>query len=299
MRQLRENFLLNLEDAVRERDALQIIRLTRQYNLRKTQMEREEGISGDERGRAFQEELRQIEYQRQERIRQLAVEHARRLQEIELQAQRERDKAQLEYERKREEEKARYEESKADRKEKLDEQLLALDEEIQNRINKIVAGLQKEFSLSQDQLIKIGDLYAAYYGPGSQFDAAVGYAIQRLYQLELMRARLRMITGKIGSGWSGMPTEPSKAEGGTIIANEPTTVTFGEAGAEIATFTPLNRAGVNTNQVTGSLPAGMGGGSGGKYVVGISLSPGLEGKIVGQALDQAADIIFKLERART
>ena len=44
----------------------------------------------------------------------------------------------------------------------------------------------------------------------------------------------------------------------------------------------------------------MGGvGSGGKYVVGISLSPGLEGKIVGQALDQAADIIFKLERART
>ena len=89
------------------------------------------------------------------------------------------------------------------------------------------------------------------------------------------------------------------AEGGIVIANKPTTVTFGEAGAEIATFTPLNRAGVNTNQVTGSLPAGVGGGGGGgKYVVGISLSPGLEGKIVGQALDQAADIIFKLERAR-
>ena len=298
MRQLRENFLLSLEDAVRERDALQIIRLTRQYNLRKTQMEREEGLSGEERANAFQEELRQIEFQRQERIRQLGIEHARRLQEIELQAQRERAKAQLEYERKQEEEKARYEESKADLQERRDEQFADLDKSIQDRINKIISGLQKEFSLTKEQLVKIGNLYAAYYGPGSQFDVAIGYAIARLGQLQIMYARMRMIMGMTGSGWSGMPGVPSKAEGGIVIANKPTTVTFGEAGAEMATFTPLNRAGVNTNQVIGNLPAGVGGGGGGKYVVGISLSPGLEGKIVDQALDQASEIMFKIERAR-
>ena len=300
MRQLRENFLLNLEDAVRERDALQIIRLTRQYNLRKTQMEREDGLSGEERSNAFAEELRQIEYQRQERIRQLGIEHARKLQEIELQAQRERDKAQLEYERRREEEKARYEQDKIDRKERKDEQLLELDADIQERINKIVAGLAQELSLSEAELKQYGALYASYLGPGSQFDATIEYAIQRMHQLTLMAARINLLMGRTTSGWGG-PFEPppGQAEGGTIIANEPTTVTFGEAGAEMATFTPLNRAGVNTNQVTGSLPAGVGGGGGGgKYVVGISLSPGLEGKIVGQALDQAADIIFKLERAR-
>ena len=38
------------------------------------------------------------------------------------------------------------------------------------------------------------------------------------------------------------------AEGGTVIANKPTTVTFGEAGLEAATFTPLSRAGVNTGR---------------------------------------------------
>jgi hypothetical protein len=51
--------------------------------------------------------------------------------------------------------------------------------------------------------------------------------------------------------------------------------------------------------VTGNLPAGVGGGSrGGKYVVGISLSPGLEGKIVDQSMNEMSDILFKLERAR-
>ena len=131
---------------------------------------------------------------------------------------------------------------------------------------------------------------------------AIDYAIQRLAQLNAFHRRTMAMMGFAALGGKTPAEEfgETHAEGGTVIANKPTTVTFGEAGAEIATFTPLNRAGVNTNQVSGSLPAGVGGGGGGgKYVVRISLSPGLEGKIVGQALDQAADIIFKLERART
>ena len=302
MRQLRENFLLNLEDAVRERDALQIIRLTRQYNLRKTQMEREEGLSGEERANAHQEQLRQIEQQRLERQRQLAIEHQRRLQDIAVQAERERAKAQLDFLRRQEDEKARALAEDTARDEKFNQDMLDLQTEIDARNQMVFDGLREQYKLTAKELENIGKLWDAYYGPGSQIDSSITYAIQRLAQLELMYARVRAMIGQvnIGSGWSGLPPAPGQAEGGTVIANKPTTVTFGEAGLEAATFTPLNRAGVNTNQVSGSLPAGMGGGGGGgKYVVGISLSPGLEGKIVGQALDQAADIIFKLERART
>src|SRR3989304_1637000 len=74
------------------------MRLTRQYNLQRQQMIREEGINKDERTRQYQEEVRKIEQERQERMRSLALEHAERLREIDLQAQRERERAALEYE---------------------------------------------------------------------------------------------------------------------------------------------------------------------------------------------------------
>ena len=298
MRQLRENFLLNLEDAVRERDALQIIRLTRQYNLRKTQMEREEGLSGNERGRAFEEELRKIEQQRLERQRQLAIEHQRRLDDIALQAERERAQALVDFNRKEEDEKARWVEEAIARGEKFNQEMLDLQAEIDERNQKVLDGLLAQKSLTAEQLEQIGALYTHFYGPGGPIDAAVAYALARLAQVRAMNARINAFVNP-NLQFGGNTFGDGQAEGGTIIANKPTTVTFGEAGAEIATFTPLNRAGVNTNQVTGSMPAGMGGGGGGgKYVVGISLSPGLEGKIVDQALGQASDIIFKLERAR-
>jgi hypothetical protein len=101
LRQLRENFLLDLEDAVRERDARQIIRLTRQFNLRRTQMVREEKLNKTDREAQFQEELKQIERQKQERLRQLAVEHQRRLEDIARQAERERAQARIDAKKKK------------------------------------------------------------------------------------------------------------------------------------------------------------------------------------------------------
>ncbi|MGB2783015.1 MAG: hypothetical protein WBC45_03620, partial [Atribacterota bacterium] len=198
MRQLRENFLLNLEDAVRERDALQIIRLTRQYNLRKTQMEREGALSGADRKNAFQEELRQIEQQRLERQRQLAIENQRRLAEIELQARREIDKANELARRKEEEEAMRADEAALARADRLEEDLLALDGAIQDRINKVISGLQQEFDLTAEEMGKLAALYASAYGPGSQYDVAIGYAIGRAHQLTLAWIRLRQVMGMGG-----------------------------------------------------------------------------------------------------
>lgn len=300
MRQLRENFLLNLEDAVRERDALQIIRLTRQYNLRKTQMERENKLSIDDRADAYQEQLRQIEQQRLERQRQLAIEHQRRLEDIAVQAERERAQAKVNFERRQEDERARIKEQQDERKEKFNEAMTELDEQIQERINKMVSGLQEEYGLSKTELEAIGELYMSIYGPGGPIDVAIGYAIARIAQLNALYVRLRAIMA--GLGVTGpTPAEihgAQHAEGGTVIASKPTTVTFGEAGPEIATFTPLSRAGVNTGRVTGNLPAGVSGRGGGKHVVGISLSPGLEGKIVNRTMDEMSEVLVRIERAR-
>jgi len=263
-------------------------------------MERENKLSGDDRSDAFQEQLRQIEQQRLERQRQLAIEHQRRLEDIARQAERERAKAALDFQRKQEDEKARASAEATARTEKFKADMLALDEQIQERINKLLEGLAKEYGLSKAELEQIDKLYYdIYLNADSSFNKGIDHAIERLAQLNAMHQRVMALLFRTLPGQPTPEEARGHAEGGIVIANKPTTVTFGEAGPEVAMFTPLSRAGVNTGRVTGNLPAGLGGGSaGGKHTVGISLSPGLEGKIIDQTMDEMSEVLIKIERAR-
>jgi len=301
MRQLREGFLMDLEDAVRERDALQIIRLIRQYNLRRNQMIREEDIAKDERRRAFEEELRQIEYQRQERLRQLYLEHQQRLAEIQLQAEREREQAERDYQRRIAEENRRYSERVQKRREQQDEQLEELEEDIQDRVNKVLEGLEEEHNLSAEKLEAIAKLYEQTYGPNSRIDRALYWFLQRLAQVQEMMNRFRAMK------MAGMTFIPPgfmqdyddagpQAEGGAIIARRPTVAVFGEAGAELATFTPLNKLESPTAPLAGQMPDKTP--TEGRLRLEMLLSPDLEAKIVDDTLGEVADVIYVLERER-
>ena len=302
LRQLRENFLFDLEDAVAERDARQIMRLTRQYNLRRDQMVREEKISGDDKQSAFEEELRQIEFQRQERLQQLAIEHERRIQEIALQASRERAQAAIDYERRKAEEATRVEEEKKERADRRQEQLDKLDEDTQDRVNKIIAGLMKEYSATRDWLNPISELYENTYGPNGRIDAALQWYQQRLMQTWLLQQKLKLMQGNAsGSGWSGLPPDyddaGGQAKGGTIIARKPTVALFGEAGPEMATFTPLNNL-AETTPFGGQAPEGARDSKMGKLRLEMLLSPDLEARIVDDTLNEVADVIYTIERER-
>jgi hypothetical protein len=88
-----------------------------------------------------------------------------------------------------------------------------------------------------------------------------------------------------------------QAEGGTIIARKPTVAVFGEAGPEMAQFTPLNRLGANApaqikpmdiDQMTRD----------GRIRLEMLLSPDLEARIVDNTLGEIADVNFTIERAR-
>ena len=296
MRQLRENFLLSLEDAVRERDATQIMRLTRQYNLQRQQMIREEGINKDERTRQYQEEVRRIEQERQERMRSLALEHAERLREIDLQAQRERERAALEYERRKADEVARVAEQKEDRALRRDEQFADLDKDIQDRIDKIVAGLWKEQQVTAKQLDAIATLYEQTYGPGSRIDSAIKYYI----------ALLAALAGASSPRFDEEIPKPKPktrfddegfATGGAMVARKPTRALFGEREPELAVFIPLSKLASKQN-VNAPAPTGARAEGGGKYRVEVALSPDLIGKVVDTTMDQVGDIIFSIERAK-
>jgi hypothetical protein len=303
LRQLRENFLFDLEDAVRERDARQIIRLTRQYNMRRDQLIREEKIAKDDRQSAFEEELRQIEFQRQQRLQQLAIEHQRRLEEIAIQAERERAQAALDYERKKQEEAERYEEDKEKREERLQEQLDKLDEDTQKRVNKIIESLMKEYEATRAWLNPIAQLYENTYGPNSRIDNALVWYQRRLQQTWLLQQKLKLMQ-HIGSYPGGSPGAfkemeyaGERARGGTIVADKPTVAIFGEAGPEVATFTPLNKI-AGQSDMGGQIPMGARDPLTGKLRIEMMLSPDLETNIIDSALNEGADVIYTIERER-
>ena len=78
-------------------------------------------------------------------------------------------------------------------------------------------------------------------------------------------------------------------------ANRPTTVTFGEAGLEMATFTPIGRNGKDVNKVFSAI-SGNSGGSKERAIVELLLSPDLEGRIVNNSVNKTAEIIVNTMR---
>ncbi|MHA2219375.1 MAG: hypothetical protein ACXACY_25965, partial [Candidatus Hodarchaeales archaeon] len=291
LRQLRENFLLNLEDAVRERDARQIIRLTRQFNLRRSQMIREEKLNKTDRQNQFQEELRQIERQKQERLRQLAIEHQRRLESIALQAERERDKAQLDFERRQADEDARFIEENEKRRERRDEQLSDLEEDLQERFDALFEALGKEAELTDEQVNAIAKLYESVYGSGGRIDIALQNYQQQLLITEALVKRLNLFIGQMTPLPLLTGAQPGdtldfagpQAEGGTIIARKPTVAVFGEAGPEMATFTPLNKLGAGGGAAITPMDAGNMSRDG-HIRLEMLLSPDLEARVVDNTL---------------
>jgi hypothetical protein len=100
---------------------------------------------------------------------------------------------------------------------------------------------------------------------------------------------------------AGNPGEPKKAFGGSMYAASATPVVFGEAGPEIATFTPLTKA--NTLGFGGLSPyrGGMGaggGGGGGLAAIRIMLSPGLIAQIIDSTLDHQSKVFLDIINAR-
>jgi hypothetical protein len=79
------------------------------------------------------------------------------------------------------------------------------------------------------------------------------------------------------------------ALGGSVYANTPTIAMFGEAGPEIASFTPINRMNTTNNSPVSRNTAGAG--QNGTVRVEVALGPDLEARIIDSTLGQSAEII--------
>lgn len=303
LRKLREGFLFDLEDALRERDARQVLRLIRRFNLEQSQLERNYAQEQEERKIAYQRELEDIRLQEQRKREELQRAFERKLEDIARQAAREREDAardrdralvELEEDLQRDRDKRRqeYEDEIAEIKQKFQEDFLdAITEafkdfsdintaEAQAMRNGIISALQD--AVNQGKILSseitglvyqaISDINALVAASQTASDAANGI---NLYDNPELNAPTSS-------------TLPTFAEGGVMVANKPTLAMFGEAGPEMATFTPLNNinSALNTSTSIGALGEGEQ-----NLTIRILLEQGLKAEIMDNTLQAAAQIM--------
>jgi hypothetical protein len=291
LRQLREKFLYNLEDALRERDARQILRLQEQYKMDKEALINEYNLQKQERDRQHQEELERIRRERDDRLAELAQEEQLKLQreqqDFELKQQRAAQDHQIEMQR--------------------------LGQEIQDRLMQFAQALGDEYKLNDEGVRKIYDLLNAYYGPQGYFDGLYDYSYQSMVsRAQEMLAQINQIVSQAQMSLNSLPLSPSsptsgignapktedigkQAKGGIYLANKPTKAIFGDAGLELAQFIPLNSrrlSNVSLSIIPEKQPLN------GNIAIELFLSPDLESRIIQNSLDATANAFVKVIRSK-
>jgi hypothetical protein len=277
LRRLREDLLMNLEDAIRERDAKQAMRLIRSYNVQRGRTIEDAKDAEAERKKALQWELADIERQRKIRLAELKRTLNQQLAEINLNYQRELETLNLW--RKRE-----YEDRELWLKREHDQAKLARDRAYKDEQK----WWNDQINLMSRRMRDYGKIFATdltwLYGILKGFIGSDGVMRQ------LWTDYYNFLAAQAAATWSGITvpqsigghTIPGMASGGTLLATRPTAAIFGERGAEYATFTPANKAG----QI------------GGRIAIEMLLSPDLEARIIDNTLGEMADVVLSIQRSK-
>lgn len=294
--ELRQRFLMDLEDALHARDARQVIRLQKQYNLDKEILRRKHELDGKAREENQKDELEDIERRRQERLEDAQIEYQQKLADLNLAKQRELQDLNVWYAR------------------EFADLQLAQD----RKLKELLAGWAKEQEITEANAAAVYAILQKYFGPGGMTDALYKYMMDSLVQVTSQAAAVatqigmlgaRDMSGEVpvpvdlgggstgGKSKSGGSVGRGRAEGGTLIATRPTTVTFGEAGPEVGHFIPLTRIGRNEGKVdtSGSL-AGLG--MNGQITVDLTLSPDLRASVVEEAMDGVGEVILRINGSK-
>jgi hypothetical protein len=267
MQRLEEDYLINLDDAVRSRDALAVLTLQRQHNLDKKRANEDADRGKQRRKEDFDGELAEIERQRQIKIAIAQAEFAERM-------------AMLAEEQRLREERARED---AERQKRL------LEKQNADKMRLIIQGLAGELGLTDDQLKQMYRLLESYYGAEGWFVRLVRNYYRWLGQ---QRASNPYITAENAPRpRSGRAQESRNFQrGGSFIATSPQLIQVAESSPERVTITPLSGA-------TGR-PRGEGGGGDreGKIEIAIGLDDGLVGEIVDQSMNEMANVVISINR---
>jgi hypothetical protein len=289
MARLEREFLFNLEDAVRERDARQVLMLMRRHSLDQQNLQE----SFDERRRQAEEDL-ELEQEMIRRNTQIRIQAERRalvirLKQLEISRKREHEANQRALDRKLEQidinnqrQRDRIEE---DHKRKMED----LARQHSEKLTAIGEALGAEVDMNQEAINQLIKAWRDYYGwVGDMVEFGQGLTNSALQGLRV----LQQAAAETGSGgfFGGSSTNPELSvagrfaggfqHGGSVVASRPTMALFGEGGPERATFTPL------------------GGGGGERIGIDVRVDEGLKVELADGVMNELADIVINTERGR-
>jgi len=298
---LKEDFLMDLDDALHARDARQVLRLIRQYNLDKARLIRERADKKAENAAELAQNLSDINQDRERRLADAARERKQDL-----------ANAKKDYAEKRAELKLNAERERADAKRDYDRKLADLQRHFNEKMDALLRSIVQEGKLNAAGAKMVYDALNAYRPGGAIWNTWANYL---KYVQAIQAAVAGSVPGTInrqddyalrhpGTAGSYKPVTQNPfpyhpggyAEGGTLLANRPTTVTFGEGGLEMARFTPIGRRGRDTNKIFSNL--GGGAGMGGNLKLQVVMSEGLVAEIIDTSLKNVTSVIETVRRER-
>lgn len=315
LRQLREKYLFNLEDALHERDARQVLRLQRQYQMDKTALINENALKKKQDAQQHAEDVAQAKQDLAEKLREMDEDHRIQMQ---------RDEEDYQLRKKREAE---------DHARDMDD----LRKEIEDKLQELARALGDEYGLNQDGVNAIYNLLLKYYGPNGYFDGLYTYsydsmvarAAQMSAQLQAILANAANMAGGlvggigaaggtpisrpgsglgggadtsktkgqlVSGGQSGSNVLHAHARGGTFLATRATKAIFGEKEPELASFMPLK--GIGADGLLGGLDQSMSLNGNGSIKIELDMSPDLEARVVENTLSKTAQVITKVRRSK-
>ena len=290
LKKLRDKYLMDLEDALHNRDARQILRLIQQYQNDKqasddSYKQEQQKIQQDEKLK-----LAQIEQDR--KIAEAAAKRdlQRKLADIALAAARERQAQAINYQRQLNDAQIAY-----------NRQIQAQQVYLQRKLRDLATAIQQEYNLTAAGMAAINALIGSYAGT-----AAAGM-LGSTTGTTSNPAATNVSTSSIGSpignasspssinGGLYVPPGGGLAEGGSFLATTPTKINVAENRPEVITATPLGRPGADVGKL---FAQGGSGGMSGQIEVAMSLSPDLEARIVRNTLNETANVVLKINRSK-
>lgn len=294
LRKLQEDFLLNLEETVREGDVKASAKLIRTYRKDKTQMGREYGIDVLGRDEQYNIDLAKLKRDAEDRRQEQAREFAQKMADI----ARQEAFARADEERRHKQEladlKIRADQKRADRLRQYHQELADLQKNFDDRLKKIADALVKENNLTMAGANQIYQNLLKYYGPNGAILKLYQYLVQAINN----SAKAVAETPFLGTAGASVGTAKAAA-GGRFIATQPLNLLVGEAGPEIVDVTPLSgKGGADVGRLlASSAPISGGGGyNSGKMAIRIGLEPGLVGEIIDKSVGQMVDVMIRSER---
>lgn len=295
LKELRERYLLDLEDALHERDARQVLRLMKEYDLDKKNILDRAALDEKQKKDDLAADLRNIEEDRKRKIESENIEYQRKLADLATAKAREQEELAIWYQREQED----------------------IKRNIEQKLESLLQGYISEETLHEEHQGKIYAILAKYFGKDmalmgnltafmAQQFAQVGALAQQMAAIGSLNYGLGLAnksnpfqgqyeTPKMPAYNYSASSPTHYAKGGQFVATRPTTIGVGEGGMpELVSVIPLSKLLGGSMGVNGS----GGGGSNSSIEVAVTLSPDLEARVVSKALDGTADVISRVQRSK-